>query len=153
MKRERGFLILKGDFERKSVKEKAPGRVVARLGASVYRSVKWGNAQGTASAVRPFPRRRSGGGIKTIAPPNLTWALFLRNFVILRGLVFTINTRDSLLHQIENLSLPLSVCILCLRITLIPMTSPKRRMKIRRIAEPVLSKCQFIFCTVNVVGS
>ena len=29
---ERGFLILKGDFERKSVKENAPGRVDARLG-------------------------------------------------------------------------------------------------------------------------
>ena len=29
----RGFLILKGDFERKSVKEKAPGRADARLGA------------------------------------------------------------------------------------------------------------------------
>ena len=55
MRWERGFLILKGDFERKSVNEKAPGRVDARLGASVYRSVKWGNEQGTESACPPSP--------------------------------------------------------------------------------------------------
>ena len=37
--------------------------------------------------VRPSPAAKAAGeGIKTIAPPNYTWALFLRNFVNTQGL-------------------------------------------------------------------
>ena len=64
MKREREFLILKGDFERKSVKEKAPGRADARLGACVNRFVMVKITQGTALACSPLPaaERRGGNG-------------------------------------------------------------------------------------------
>ena len=80
---ERGFLTTKGaDGERKSVKENAPGRVEARLGACVYRFVMVKITQGTASACPPAPPpQKRRGGIRAIAPPKLTWALFLRNFV------------------------------------------------------------------------
>ena len=61
LKRERGFLILKGDFERKSVTEKAPGRADARLGACVYRFVMVKITQGTALACPPLPAAEAAG--------------------------------------------------------------------------------------------
>ena len=86
MRRERGLLTMKGaDGERKSVKEKAPGRADARLGACVYRFVMVKITQGTASACPPRPATEAAGqGIKDCAP-SYTWALFLRNLVTLQG--------------------------------------------------------------------
>ena len=66
MKKGRGFLTTKGaDGERKSVNEKAPGLVDARLGVCVYRFVMVKITQGTASACPPRPAEAAGRGAKT----------------------------------------------------------------------------------------
>ena len=62
MKRERGFLILKGDFERKSVKENAPRERMLASGLGVYRFVMIGQiSRQQHQLVRPSPPQSGGG--------------------------------------------------------------------------------------------
>ena len=92
--------VMRANINTAKSNKKRPGGADARLGASVYRSVNWGNEQGTASACSPRPAAEAAGAIEC----NSVVSYYLIDFYELKhyGKLIKVRFRKYILIYIDH---------------------------------------------------